>query len=229
MFLIFFVIGILLTVIITVMVKNAEYKQQEKKEQEELKKINCEYENRKNTIDNRKKDRIAKYGSFSYEKCITLDIITLFFEVYEEKSILIIGRMYNDEPFKEIINVLSFKDIIDAKIMEQGRVINSTSTLCGDIKSNTGSMIGRAVVGGVVAGGVGAIIGGTTGNKSTNTYCNTKTHEIVNYKLTITMNDLKNPIVSIDFDNQRINFMQNLYSVLQVIINRNKEQAVLSK
>ncbi len=220
---IFLHIVILIGAIIGLIVKISGEKETKRKEQEEYKKRLAKCESDNMTFRNQRSERIKRLGNYSYENHVTLSERKLFFEVYENVSIIVLGKS-----LREIIE-LNFKDIISVEIRESGRVINSTSSSAGNIKSNTGSMIGRAVVGSALAGGAGAIIGGTTGNKSTNTYCNTETHEIVNYKLSITMNDLKNPIVSIDFDNQGIDFMQSLYSVLQVIINRNKEKSVQQK
>lgn len=50
--------------------------------------------------------------------------------------------------------VFSFNDVLQAEILEDGVTVNKTST---------GSQVGRAVLGGLVAGGVGAVIGGLSG------------------------------------------------------------------
>ena len=54
--------------------------------------------------------------------------------------------------------------------------------------------LGRAVVGGVVAGPAGAIVGGVTGKKKS------KTNVIEKYKVVISLNDLDTPTFIVPFD-----------------------------
>jgi len=49
--------------------------------------------------------------------------------------------------------VVKFKDILGTAVVQDGRQVTSTST---------GSLLGRALVGGVVLGGIGALLGGLT-------------------------------------------------------------------
>lgn len=64
-------------------------------------------------------------------------------------------------------------------------------------KTKAGSVIGRAIVGGLVAGPVGAIIGGSTAKKETSVIVYP---QIENYTLIITISDVNNPIVKLHFD-----------------------------
>lgn len=171
-------------------------------------------------IDSRN-NRVKKWGNISSEyECRLLGGTIYFYEIYEDKSVLIIGSYRDHLPYYEEINEFNFSNIISAEIIEKGRVINSISTQNGNVTSNTGSMIGRAVVGGVVSGGTGAVIGGITGKKTINTTINTETEEVINYRLSITVNDINNPVKYYDFSttSDEIDYMQKLYSILKVII-----------
>lgn len=92
-------------------------------------------------------------------------------------------KIYLDNIFE-----ISYKDILSFTCEDNSRIIATSST-----KTNTGSAIGRAVVGGVLAGPIGAIIGGSTASKTTETVQdeNSKQHD---YTIIINVNDLKFPV-----------------------------------
>ncbi|MDP1329531.1 hypothetical protein Q6280_28550, partial [Klebsiella pneumoniae] len=75
------------------------------------------------------------------------------------------------------IQLIDLNNVIDVEIIEDNQVINKVSN---------SSMIGRAVVGGVLTGGVGAIIEGHTAKSKT-------TKVVKEISLRFRMNDMDNP------------------------------------
>lgn len=108
----------------------------------------------------------------------------------------------------------SFEDILDAEIED----LATQHTTGGDIvtKTKTGSMIGRAVVGGVLTGGIGAIIGGATAKKES-LVMPTKIHTIHRYNVLITTRNLSNPLITISC-NDNSNLAQKCLATLKAII-----------
>ena len=91
-------------------------------------------------------------------------------------------------------------------------------TAVSTTKSSNGNAIGRAVVGGVIAGGAGAVIGGTTGKKNTETIYKQK-DDIVkhDYTVIINVNSISNPIVRINLgDNGKL--VNEIVATMNVII-----------
>lgn len=80
---------------------------------------------------------------------------------------------------KKNCKIYNYSDIVDFELLEDGESI-------------TKGGLGRAVAGGVLFGGVGAIVGGVTGGKKSKSVCNS-------LKIKITVNDIKNPVVYINF------------------------------
>ena len=75
-------------------------------------------------------------------------------------------------------------------------IVQNTTQYTSTTKTSTGSMLGRAVVGGVLLGGVGALAGASTAKKETTTVptigtstSTTKHH----YVLYLSLDDLSNP------------------------------------
>lgn len=127
--------------------------------------------------------------------------------VYEPKSIIrIMGKMYN---FKDIIGV----SISDNQKIVHGQIVSST-------KTSTGSMVGRAVVGDLVAGPVGSIIGGSTASKNT-TSVQGDDSIVHDYTIHINVNDISNPIVHINTWNDS-ELTNKIVGLINVIIERNK-------
>jgi len=111
----------------------------------------------------------------------------------------------------------SYNDIVDFELLEDGESI-------------TKGGLGRAVAGGLLFGGVGAVVGGVTGGKKTKKICNS-------LKIKITVNDMANPAVYVNFittATKTSNFLykaaynsaQECLSTLQLICNSMDEQVV---
>lgn len=79
--------------------------------------------------------------------------------------------------------------------------------------TSTGSMMGRAIIGGVLTGGAGAIIGGATAKKNTQA-------SISGYKINITIRNMQNPIITIETHKEDV--MNTLVAVLKNIIDKQR-------
>lgn len=124
-------------------------------------------------------------------------------------KIFILGKEYD------------FKDIIGISInsIRMTTPYNATST----VRTNTGSLIGRAALGHMVAGNLGTIIGASTATKTIET--NPSGYkDVFDYSVIINVNNLDNPIVTIHtgFDSELTN---QIYSTLNVIVNMNNNPA----
>ena len=109
-----------------------------------------------------------------------------------------------------------FNDILSYTIQDDAKTIHSGIT--STTETNSGSMLGRAALGGVLFGNVGAIIGGTTASRTTH-YGSMSSTDIHKYKVIITIDSLNSPMVTVDLDNNQ-ELMNKLSSVLNVILNR---------
>lgn len=80
---------------------------------------------------------------------------------------------------KKCPKVYNYSDIADFELLEDGESI-------------TKGGLGRALVGGALFGGVGAVVGGVTGHKKNKPICDS-------LRIKITVNDMNNPAVYINF------------------------------
>lgn len=135
-------------------------------------------------------------------------VIENSFIVFENSSTLFIeNKPYH---FKDIIN---FNVCDNSEVLYSGNATSSTET-------KSGSMIGRAVVGGVLLGGAGAIIGGTTAKKDSITSISQSSYTIHKYEIIITVNSLSKPSLKLEIGNNQ-DAMQKISSILSIIIERN--------
>jgi len=144
-------------------------REEQKKRAEELK-LNMELEE--------KYGKCSKVIPFSIRLSGMYKPIRIFTET---KTILL-----QDRPYK-------FEDILGAELHDDSRVVTSE----GEYKteSNTLGTIGRAIVGGMVAGEAGAIVGALSGTK--NDTVSPATYETIHlYTLYINVRDIDNPIVT---------------------------------
>ncbi|WP_406834315.1 hypothetical protein ABLU29_11315 [Lactococcus lactis] len=86
-----------------------------------------------------------------------------------------------DGSYHPRFQLIDLNNVIDVQIIEDDQVINKVSN---------SSMIGRALVGGVLTGGVGAVIGGNTAKSKV-----TNTVKVIS--LRFRMNDIDNPYYDI--------------------------------
>ena len=115
--------------------------------------------------------------------------------------------------------LFNYKDILSCEITEDNNSI---------IKTSRSSQFGGALLGGVLLGGVGTIIGGLSGKKY-----NIK--KVKNINLSITVNDIKNPIYEICFLNKESDTTSIIYkesmkeakkwhSIIKIIIKKVDEE-----
>lgn len=108
---------------------------------------------------------------------------------YNAGVLCIIDQPTNPNPRPDFFRNI---DIVECELIENNISISKTSTT-----SSTGSMMKRAIVGGVAFGGVGAGIGALTGKKTSDTIT---TKKLQNVKLHIVVNnDSYNPLRIVDF------------------------------
>lgn len=136
---------------------------------------------------------------------ISLNSVTEVIHVHEtDKKVYIQGKTY------------AFKDILGCTF------IDSASTIKGKItsttKSNTGSAVGRAIVGDLVAGPAGAIIGGTTGKKTTE-FHQENDRIIHDYTVIINVDNISTPILRVHTgSNEKLT--NEIVGLMNVIISR---------
>lgn len=111
----------------------------------------------------------------------------------------------------------SFKDILDFSIEDNAHTMSSGSTSISN--ANTGSMLGRAAVGGIIAGNVGAIVGGSTASRTIETSGSYST-VIHDYSIIITINSLSSPIITLNVGQDQ-DLVNKIRSILTVIMKRN--------
>ena len=160
---------------------------------------------------------VDKYGNRDKAIRISTNNPDEIFEimVFSESKHVVIGE-------KE----LSFEDIIDCTVNDNAKETETVQTFKGDsiasTKTNTGSMIGRSVAGGLLLGDVGAIIGGSTASKQTVIQHGTDTsihnkridHD---YTIAITVKDLENPVIYINVG-FRTKLKDEIFGLMKVII-----------
>jgi hypothetical protein len=147
---------------------------------------------------------------FSYDKLSGLAISEHL------KQIAIVSRKTVNDEYS--IKVFQFKDIIEAKINSDKRIITSTSL---------SSVATRGIIGGVLVGGIGSIIGGATATQKSS-------NKIKELTLEFVVDDILNPRhtvtfykseLTIDESNSIINLVEEWYRTFSVIINRNSKEA----
>lgn len=138
-------------------------------------------------------------------KVINYDIQKYVF-ISEEKSLIMLNE-----------HIYHFKEILDFTLSDNSVVVFTPTT--SKTTTNTGSMLGRAIVGGVLTGGVGAVIGGATASQTTQTSKGTS-HTKHDYTLVITVNNLSNPVENIHIG-WRENYAREISSILSIIVSRN--------
>lgn len=107
--------------------------------------------------------------------------------IYEQsKTVLVYGQP------------IPFDKILTYSLSDNQQVISTTSGT-GETSTSTGSMVGRALVGGVLLGGVGALAGATTAKKDTEINTTTEHTTYHDYKIYLNLNDLANPQIVIRF------------------------------
>lgn len=206
------VVFVLATVVMFI-VKNHGEKERMAKEQKEAEKNKAiklaEVERIIQNYEIQKNDLIAKYGNpdaivYIKEYDINEEII-----VYEtKKKVIIRGKEF------------AFIDILSCTFSDNPTMVKGKILSVSDTKTDNGNALGRAIVGGAIAGPAGAIIGGTTAKRQTQTEYRQENDKIYhNYTVIINVNSISNPIIRINTgDNGRLT--NEIVGLMNVVISR---------
>ncbi len=148
----------------------------------------------------------SKYGKS--ERIISLrssDINDAFIVFPQTQHLFIEGQII---PFSQVVGC-EIKD--DTFTTIEGKKEEIT-------KSDTGNTIGRAIVGGLVAGPAGAIIGGATSKKTTEVIDNTKEITHHHYYAVISLANASNPLVKIDCGEISPNKAEEIHAIISGIV-----------
>ncbi len=195
-----FIFGGILAIVYLIKKEEQIAKEKKKKRAEEWDAV---VSRKKEQLDN----YISKYGPL--DKTIQYKYLSKYvIYVFESSSIIII----DDKPVK-------FENIVSYEVNDNTKILRSSQDLAYT-ETNTGSLIGRTIVGGLIGGGVGAIIGGVTASKKTTVY---HSPEIIdhNYSIKIKLNEISNPIITIDLGSDPKNVLEEIVDILSIIIKRN--------
>lgn len=204
-------LGIIFIIAIVIIITyfSTSAKKEKKLDEERNKRLAKEWNEyrikKENEYNENKKALLSQYGSpvksiIIKERDLNNEI--LVFET--AKRIWICG---NDYPMKAILNCT----YSDNPRVVKGKITSTT-------KTNTGSMVKRAVVGDVLLGSTGAIIGGATASKTTvSTQENDKIHH--DYTVIINVDSLSNPIVKIPLG-EDVKTADEIVGMMNVIISR---------
>lgn len=212
-------IVVLLALVAGGITANIEKNKKEKKEQEEAEKRKKDEEYQMIIAEQKEIEREKKYNNLVTLMSSPNKIIEYDYDHY---------IMVNESTSKLMLNehIYNFKDIINYTMTDNATVIQNHSG--GEITStsstDTGSMLGRAVVGGVLAGGVGAAIGGSTAKRETTSSVapsTTTSSTIHDYMIAVTVNNLSCPIERLNLGEDERN-TNEICALLSVIISRNK-------
>ena len=124
----------------------------------------------------------------------------------ETRKIWIFGKVCN---FNEIIGC-SIKDDLQ---IEKSSVTYKTQT-------STSSMLGRAIVGGVLTGGIGALVGGATARKKTVAVPSGNDKTIHDFTVVINTNDLSCPVFYVKCGADEL-LANELHGIINAVISKN--------
>lgn len=208
--------GLILFIIISIIVFFVYDNHKVKQRQKEARRVETEKQE-KNCKEY--KDCLANYIS-RFGVC-TVDInlgnwneykVQNHFLVYEGSQTIVL----NQREYK-FIDILGYSLVDDA-------TSETVMTSTGESKTSTGSMIGRAVVGGVLTGGLGAVAGAATAKRKTSDLGTSSTTTTHKYTVFVTVDSLANPTEKLYIENSS-DKAHKIASVLNVIIERNKKQS----
>ena len=119
-------------------------------------------------------------------------------------------------------------DIVDVNGGNKPPLISATTTI---VKTDAGSLVKRAIIGGVLAGGVGAAIGAATAKKTFTQELSDVDHfrnllrssiDSTNLEVIIKTDDIESPMVRIRFDSYKKK-AEEFAAILNIFIKQNAE------
>ena len=199
----YFMIGFLVIVGATIIIGipmeiDAFRKKKKQKERESL-----EREARQAEYIAQKKQFLSANGM--PDKTIVVRELDLNSEIYvyeQSKKVFIMGKEY------------TFKDVLACSVSSQERI--EKGIIISVTGSDNGSVAGRAIVGGIIAGPAGAIIGGSTADKRTE-ISQDDDKVVRDYTVNITMNSITDPIINIH-TGEDVKLTNEVVSLMNVII-----------
>lgn len=210
------IVIILLSIGVCVLV----YRHDKKKEREDMRLERIRQRNREkereeleSEFGRQRADVESRFGAISFDVNLDdsedYDIKThvMFFET--SKVVVIRSKAYK---FADILGISLVDDATNETI----------TTSVGNVKTSTGSMLGRAVVGGVLTGGLGAVAGAATAKKSISTDATSATVTRHDYVLYVNIDNLEKPVIVLDIGSDSMK-AQELAGIFNVIIARNKQ------
>ena len=132
------------------------------------------------------------------------------------------GFIINDTTKKIYYNYkeYSFDDILDFSVQDNSVTENYGSVLTSS--TDTKSMLGRAAIGGVLAGGAGAVVGGATAKRTTIS-SGSQSKIIHDFSVIITVNNIKSPNITIHIGNDEV-VLNKIVSTLTVILHQKENR-----
>lgn len=180
--------------------------EREKRRKEAIERREKELEEKKQVYELKKGEQTARLGEA--DKVIPIE------EYDIDKEIAIFGQAGK---IVLLGNEFYFSDILSCTAEDDYKVIKGQTEYTSQTKASNGSTVGRAIVGGVLAGGAGAIIGGSTAEKETTTLVHQKDDTIIHrYAVIVNVNSLSNPIITIPLgaDKAKLNEIVGLLNVI---------------
>lgn len=125
----------------------------------------------------------------------------------------------------EKIHIIPFSKIVSYDIVlpnEDCKPVHSSTIQV--TQTDTGNMVKRAIIGGILGGGIGAVIGGATAKTKTTTEDNIYAGVLNQplYELRILFDDIITPVIKINFDTNK-NMVQEVVNSLDVIVRQNAD------
>lgn len=130
-----------------------------------------------------------------------------------------------DIPFGVIaeVDMSTYGFLTEEEITRKTLAEYSASLQTKKVSTNSGSMLGRAIVGGLVAGPIGAIVGGVTASKKieeNNDSTQLDIPEHTGYLLSIRLNDIDLPYIKYDCG-EDLDGANTIYSIMQILVREN--------
>ena len=173
---------------------------EEAQKQKEQQKVESQF---KSDVEKLSKENGAIIKQFDFGTKNIDDCILVFAET---RKIWIFGKVCN---FNEFIGC-SIKDDLQ---IEKSSVTYKT-------KTSTSSMLGRAIVGGVLTGGIGALVGGATAKKKTVVVPSGNDKTIHDFTVVINTNDLSCPIIYVKCGADEL-LANELHGIINAIVSKN--------
>lgn len=220
------IVAILLAVFVVKALCDHGREQNQKKQEEKEARLRTYKEDlerkriqRQAEYDARVKEFSDKYGACDVDLCVkyNTDSIESHIYVHDKSSMLIL--LGEEIPYNRIVGC----SLVEVPEVTKKAVTEMTEETVS--KTSTGSMLGRALVGGVLLGPVGAVVGGATAKRKTEAtpvYKTVYKDEVkIKYVVQITVNDLNNPVRSVMFGSRKEEAL-HLESMVNLIIAKTK-------